>query len=446
MTTRLLAIIDPGCPASTRIRVAQFESYLQSKAVELEIVDWPRKGSEHGGAMDTLLERVTLSDAVVLQRYLPNSTVLREIRRRARRLTYDFDDAVIYSESTRGKPHLKLRRLWRFRQMMRCCDAVTAGNDYLGAIARRYGASEVRTLPTTVDFRSCESKVANMDSFVACGSVPAPGRQIANDPVVGWIGLPSTLPYLARLRRPLERLCEEVVGLKVRVISSQRPDLGEASVEYVEWTPQAEVRELKRMHVGLAPLLDDLWTRGKCARRLTQYMAAGIPSVASPVGAQAEITDYGAALPAVSDAEWVGAVRRILADARTWRHGLSLAAGKWSESVSPRRYGPNQCVIFGAERARARGIWPSTIPFHFATSSKSSNFASTSLILWWIFSYSSRRTKPNRASPSRSTLRKTPIASRLLLTRSFTSWWRNGLSRKAPGCVSASSATKFAAV
>jgi glycosyltransferase involved in cell wall biosynthesis len=232
--------------------------------------------------------------------------MLRQIRRCARRLVYDFDDAIIYSESTHGKPRLKLRRLWRFRQMMRYCDAVSGGNEYLAVIARRYGASNINVLPTTIDL-----------SEFACQPVGAElsAANHSTDPVIGWIGLPSTLPYLEGLRRPLERLSESVPGLKIRVISGQRPDLGRVPVEFIQWTAEAEAREIGRLRVGLAPLLDDPWTRGKCARRLTQYMAAGVPAVASPVGAQAEVIAYGAALPANTDDEWVQAVRRILDDA-----------------------------------------------------------------------------------------------------------------------------------
>jgi len=302
---RLLVIADPGCPASTRIRVTQFESYLQSRGVTLQTFEWPAKGPGRPAALAALLGCVERAAAVVFQRYLPPPAMLRRIRRRARRLVYDFDDAIIYSESTHGKPSLKLRRLWRFRQMMRCCDAVSGGNEYLATIARRHGASDIHVLPTTIDLSEFERH--------PLGAELSADR--STEPIIGWIGLPSTLPYLEGLRRPLERLSQEVPGLKIRVISGQPPNLGRVPVEFVQWTAEAEAQEIRRLRVGLAPLLDDSWTRGKCARRLTQYMAAGVPAVASPVGAQAEVTDYGAALPANTDDEWIQSVRRIVDDA-----------------------------------------------------------------------------------------------------------------------------------
>ena len=71
------------------------------------------------------------------------------------------------------------------------------------------------------------------------------------------------------------------------------------------WTLDTEIEELKRFQIGLAPLPEDRWTRGKCGLRLLQYMAASVPAVASPVGTQEEVTAAGAAIPASSDADWV---------------------------------------------------------------------------------------------------------------------------------------------
>jgi len=298
VATRLLAIVDPGCLASTRYRVKQFEGHLQRNGVRLEILECP----PHRINQAKLLDRMAQADVVLFQRYLPDPATIRGIRRRARRLIYDFDDAVVYSESTRGKPRLRLRRAWRFRQMMRCCDAVTAGNSYLSALARRYApADRVHVVPTALE----------LDRYSGTASIS--GQVIG--PVIGWIGSRSTLPYLESLRRPFEWLSQEVQGLTVRVIADQCPNLGKTPVEWVPWEPHTEVRELQRLRVGLAPLPDDPWTRGKCGLRLLQYLAAGIPAVASPVGTQAEIIAHGAALPATSDADWIGGVQRILAEA-----------------------------------------------------------------------------------------------------------------------------------
>ncbi len=295
MAFRLLTITDPGCAVSVRYRVTQFEPYLHQHHVHVETRPWPRVAAEQAN----LLESVTSADAVLFQRFLPSGKWLRQIRQHARRLVYDFDDAIIYAESTRGRPRLLLQRWWRFRAMMRCCDAVTAGNSYLADLAQREAPlGRVCVVPTTLELERYDRD-------------PSPTETA---PVVGWIGGRWTLPYLERLRRPLEELSAEIAGLTIRMIADQAPDLGMTRVELVPWAAETEVRELKRLRAGIAPLPDDAWTRGKCGLRLLQYLATGIPAVASPVGTQAEIIQACAALPASSDAEWCQALRCVLSD------------------------------------------------------------------------------------------------------------------------------------
>ena len=295
MAFRLLAITDPGCAVSTRYRVTQFEPYLLQHQIQVETRTWPRIPAEQA----SLWESVTSADAVLFQRFLPSRKWLLKFRQRAKRLVYDFDDAIIYAESTRGRPRLLLQRWWRFRAMMRCCDAITAGNSYLAELAQReVPQGRVCVVPTTLDLERYDREPSSAETA----------------PVVGWIGGRWTLPYLEQLRRPLEQLSKEIAGLTIRVISDQAPKLGMMRVELIPWASATEVREVKRLRAGLAPLPDDAWTRGKCGLRLLQYLAAGIPAVASPVGTQAEIIQAGGALPASSDAEWGRALRCVLSD------------------------------------------------------------------------------------------------------------------------------------
>jgi len=292
--TKLLAITDPGCAASTRYRVAQFGNFFRQNGVQLQTVPVPREKTE----LDRLLETVAQADVVVFQRFLPRTALLKKFRNRAKRLVFDFDDAVTHHESAR-RARLKFSRWWRFRQMMRCCDAVTAGNDYLAALAASHADKRrVFTVPTVVDVEQYERETASA----------------ATAPVLGWIGGRWTLPYLENLRLPLEQLSGEFPELIVRVIADKSPDLGKTRVELAPWNESTEIRDLKRLRAGLAPLPDDAWTRGKCGLRLLQYLAAGIPAVAAPVGTQAEIIRLGAALPAGSEAEWRDSIRKILTD------------------------------------------------------------------------------------------------------------------------------------
>jgi len=321
---QLLAITDPGCPSSTRYRVTQFAACFLSRGAQMQIVPCPRKPD----GIVRLLAAVQSADIVVIQRFLPRTALIKELRRHARRLVFDFDDAVIYEESTQRRPRVKVRRWLRFRQMMLHCDAITAGNAYLAGIAAKHaGSGRVFTVPTVVDVERYDRE-------------PAPAR---SGVILGWIGAQSTLPYLEKIRRPLEKISLTHPGLTLRVVADKLPDLGKFPTSLTEWRESTEVRDLKSLNVGLAPLPDDAWTRGKCGLRLLQYLAAGIPAVASPVGTQAEIIRQGGALSATSDGEWPTAIQKLLSDSSTASliaRGKEIVREQYSLALwSPRLFG-----------------------------------------------------------------------------------------------------------
>jgi len=176
---------------------------------------------------------------------------------------------------------------------------VTAGNSYLAGLAGIHTDRQcVFTVPTVVD----------VDRYVR---EPAP---TAPPLTLGWIGGRWTLPYLEQLRGPLEQLSAKHPGLAVKIIADQSLDLGNIPVSLTPWSESTEVRDLKTLCAGLAPLPDDAWTRGKCGLRLLQYLAAGIPAVAAPVGTQAEVIRHGGALSAASDKEWQSAIHKLMTD------------------------------------------------------------------------------------------------------------------------------------
>jgi hypothetical protein len=315
---RLLAITDPGCDASTRYRVAQFENYFRAHGVQLEIFPCPREKN----LVEPLLASVKAADVVVLQRILPRVQLLKKIRRHAARLVFDFDDAIIRNDSSGGRPWLKPGRWWRFRQVVRDCDAVTPGSAHLAALATKHADSHrIFPVPTVVDMARYEREP---------GGAPTPFA-------LGWIGSRWTLPYLEQLRLPLEKVLIRHPEISVRVISDQRPNLGRTPVTLTRWSHTDEVRALKTLSIGLAPLPDDAWSRGKCGLRLLQYLAAGVPAVAAPVGTQKEIIRLGGALTARSPAEWNAAIENILAEkdlsAELSARGLQLAKDHFSLAV-----------------------------------------------------------------------------------------------------------------
>lgn len=181
------------------------------------------------------------------------------------RYVVDLDDAVFH-QSPR-----------KFERLFRGAAAVTAGNAYLEKYAREHGASRVERLPTVVD----------LDKY------PRVPRPVGDGPlVVGWIGAPVTSKYLRLVERPLARFAAKT-GSRLRLVGAGDERLDGVPTERVPWTLAGEVDAMRPFDVGVMPLEDNPWERGKCALKLVQYMAMGIPVVASPVGANVDVVEDG---------------------------------------------------------------------------------------------------------------------------------------------------------
>jgi glycosyltransferase involved in cell wall biosynthesis len=191
----------------------------------------------------------------------------------SRRRVFDVDDAI-YVRKPRRLGEAADDSPWRKRKFAatcRCVDVVAAGNEVLAGVARA-SARAVTILPTSIDTEVYRPTTASA----------------ADPPTVVWIGSPENLVYLDIVRPALARLTGRHPTLKMRIICSRFPDWSEVKIERVPWSAATEAESLATAHIGVMPLTDDEWARGKCAFKLLQYMAAALPCVASPVGANAE--------------------------------------------------------------------------------------------------------------------------------------------------------------
>jgi glycosyltransferase involved in cell wall biosynthesis len=316
---------------SVRPRVYDYLPALRAAGIEVEVVPFLgdaafrrfyRPGLEGmawkvGGSLVGYARRAALlaspgkPDLVFIHREaVPrgNASVLRRLRRLGIPVVYDFDDAIYLSPRdfvregedsravmTRSKDPREVEG------MLRAAVMVLAGNETLAERARDAGAATVRVQPTPVD----------TDLFRP--RTPAPG--VAGLPLVGWIGSP-TATYCLRDIAPALAAAARVTPFRLLVIgASGRVEVPGVEVEHRDWTLAREATDYASLDVGLYPLPDNPWTRGKCAYKAILYQACGVPCIASPVGMNSDaVVDGVTGVLATDGPAWTDALVRLLGD------------------------------------------------------------------------------------------------------------------------------------
>ncbi len=300
---------------STRYRIEQFRPALAAQGIEVQVLPlfgdaWfailevrpaPLRGLLKAGySLARLAARIGQAraaargdaDLVLVEQqlfpYLPWA-VERWLWPSRKPVILEFDDAIFLTPGHAAK-------------LARACARATlviVGNAWLAAFAAPHNPRVV-VVPTTVD----------------CDRYAVTRRRPDGTLRVGWIGLRYNHPFLRELVEPLSRLAATGVRCELRVISSGPPDLGPGAgglrVVHRPWSEATEIAEIADCDVGVMPLPDSPWAQGKCALKLLQFMAAGRPVVASPVGMNAElIRDGENGLLARDAAGWAAALRRL---------------------------------------------------------------------------------------------------------------------------------------
>lgn len=231
-------------------------------------------------------------------------------------MVVDFDDAVFHTYDC--SPHAAVRAMLghKIDQLMAAAACVSVGNGYLAARAVQASARRVKLVPTVVDLARYQLAENTADR-------PPDGSKV----VIGWIGSPATEHYVLALQPVLHAVCAEQRARVVLVgaSASMVQRLQGVPVEVQAWTEDTEAALIAGFHIGIMPLPDAPWERGKCGYKLIQYMACGLPVVASPVGVNRDIV-----LPSVTGilaeslADWQSALETMMADpALRQRWGLA---------------------------------------------------------------------------------------------------------------------------
>ena len=340
--------------ASSRTRVFQYLPYLQKHHIQASILtvlpDSRIAGSQilathnrwhkiayYGRAVWRTLIcgiqvwlRASAYDILFIQKVIFPAPIRWLLRWRRSPMAYDFDDAIFTTEVRR---HNWLTA-WKQRRnaaglpaMLELADLVLVENQYTAEYAGRY-CSDVSIITGPIDTeRYCDPQV----------------REGGSDPVVlGWIGSATTVSYLDLIRVPLARLAQRFPALRLRVVGADAVDLEGIQIEFAVWSLDSEVEDLKSFDIGLMPMPDDPWTRGKGGYKLLQYMAMGLPVVTSPVGVSQQIVDDGkVGFWARSPNEWEERLALLIQDSylrlEMGRRGRAVVEAEYALDVSSRR-------------------------------------------------------------------------------------------------------------
>ena len=307
---RVLALSDySNQVASARARLYAYVPWLRRDGHDVVVIPVHRR-LEASALVDRLAKRLLpfamapilpLFDVVIVHRFFPaRPEAARLLHRCARRLVFDVDESYHVDELGRPAPE-KMRA--RFNAMLAAADAVVVSNEHLQSYAAQH-ARAVSVIPTAVDVDRYPSKAH------------APRRPT----VIGWIGSGGAQPYLEMLSPVFTQLHARYGSdLELRVITSPayRVRLNTPlAVTHVDWELAREFAFFDEFDIGIMPLPDNERSRGKASYKALQYMAAGIPVVASPVGMNRDVIAPGATgyLPA-DETEWVRALSTLIDDA-----------------------------------------------------------------------------------------------------------------------------------
>jgi hypothetical protein len=288
---KLLILTNNPQRASFRQRIGVYLDILRATGIDCEVARLP---SGFLGRRK-LFKRAADFDGVFLHKKGLNLFDAWCLRKYSRKIIYNFDDAVMYSD--KNPDRYSRSHFVPFRRTVRLAGIVITGSSYLAEQAKRFN-SHVEVLPIGLkvsDYRSdCRIKADDKIRLV-------------------WIGSRSTLGYLKEIRPAIEEIAARFDNVILRIISDEFPEPGNMFVERRLWSKDTRGIDLATSDIGLAPLPDNRFTRGKCSFKVLEYSAAGLPVIASPVGTNSEYVKEGVTGFLAADArQWVDRMVQLI--------------------------------------------------------------------------------------------------------------------------------------
>lgn len=246
-------------------------------------------------------------------------------------MIFDFDDAVFHAYKSPSNGYLSyLKFPNKIGEICKLSTHVMAGNEYLSDYAKQFNEN-VTIIPTTID--TDKYRVVEKDANPA---------QVT----IGWSGSFSTVQHLDTIRDVLRELARDEKFI-LRVVGTPNYKISGVETEAINWRSETEIEDLEQIDIGLMPLPDDQWSKGKCGLKALQYMALGIPTVCSPVGVNSAIIEDGAnGFLADGKNEWIEKLKRLLYSAQL-RRKIGLAGRETVEQgFSAKSQAPRVFEVF----------------------------------------------------------------------------------------------------
>ena len=295
---KLFIIANNFKRASFRQRIEIYLDILRSNDIDCQVTLYPRGNWSRW----KLLKRCSDFDAVLLHKKTLNFLDAFWLRHYAKKVIYNFDDAIMYYDKQPERTPSRHKHKNPFKRTVKLSSLIIAGNTYLAEHAKKFN-SNVEILPTGL----------NTAAYNRCRTEKKADGKIR----LVWIGSRSTVKYLAQIVPALEKIGERFDNVVLRMVCDNFFDLKNMAVEKRPWSLETQYTDLASSDIGLAPLPDDRFTRGKCGFKILQYASAGLPVIVSPVGVNTDLVKTGInGFVATDINEWVEGLGRLIENPR----------------------------------------------------------------------------------------------------------------------------------
>ena len=323
--------------ASSRTRAYQYLPYLRQQGIKCRLIfftaPWQAKKVINMAKeslfiklcgkiysffkMVVFIISVPQYDILFIQRVLLPVIMQKFILLLNRNIVFDFDDAIYLADRWSNSFINTNKFLKRFQYILKKSGCVVVSNEVLKKVASEFN-SNIIILSTPVDTQKL---------------TPKSDRNCNRRVVIGWIGSPGTTKYIESLKKPLELLAEKFPFLKIKLVGSIPLQGWKINMFVKHWSLADEIKDLESFDIGIMPLTDDKWSKGKGGYKLLQYMAVGIPCVASPVGINKEIIEEGVTgFLATTPQDWIEKLSILIENGKL-RNKMGTEGRKKAEAI-----------------------------------------------------------------------------------------------------------------